>query len=191
MFRIALLAFSFSILAALPSAYAAPRSVDARDFDVCGVTRGMDWDQALAAAAKHFKIAPSEFEFINPLIFFYKKDGTELWVHFVEREPGDKARPLVVTRIEYRIPWTEENEAAMKEAALAKYGVPSHASWNNDDMTWCIKPPHCSGQAYLSFRSKLLGVGAASSSAIMLDDPAWREALIKRDEDAKARKPNF
>lgn len=194
MLRTALLV-SALMLVVLPPAYAAsPRSVDPRDFDIAGVKTGMDWNQALTAAAKHLQVAPSAFSLglskthttgaKLPGWFSYEKDGVKLVVYFEERVPFDKARPQVVDRIIYEIPDSKANRAAMEKAVLAKYGVPSNSPY--DPWLWCARPQPmraCENQAELKYWQ--------GGVQMTLSDPAWGDALQKIREDSKARKPNF
>ncbi len=63
----------------------------------------------------------------------YENNGTRMQVTFEPRIPYNKSNPMAATLISYEIPWTKDNENAMKEAALAKYGqVSARAStWLN------------------------------------------------------------
>lgn len=62
MLKATLLAIGIVVFPIASTADAAQRSVDARNLNVAGVKIGMDWDQALAAAAEHFHAAPSDFK---------------------------------------------------------------------------------------------------------------------------------
>ncbi|MCL2590855.1 MAG: hypothetical protein FWD67_08270 [Betaproteobacteria bacterium] len=160
--RMILLMFSAGILA-LPSAYA-------DDFDIAGVRIGMDYDQAQAAAAKHLKAALSEFKpgFGNftssvsdsdrrikavtgakhPSFFTYDKNKVKLTIDFEPRVPFNKAHPLTVVKVTYEIPRSEENNAAMEKAALAKYGEPTSAM--GKIFKWCAKPNKLTRECVMS-----------------------------------------
>jgi len=194
------LVFVVSILV-LSSAYAGKmRSVDPRTFDICGVKIGMDYDQALAAVAQHFRVARSEIKPYSwlsensitgtkfPGGFAYEKGGVRLHVRFVPRIPLDKVRPLVVHRVFYGIPDTQENRAAMRNAAVAKYGTPSSDVF--EAIEWCtdhnlvMKTCH-PYQAIL----RITGI------SMELHDPelerVWEEAEKKYLDSLKVTKPNF
>ena len=211
--------FTFVVgISVFVSAHAAPpRSVDVRDFDIAGVKTGMDFDQAVAAAANHLQIALNEIkpcpprdDRVNktrvPCCFRYRKDGVDLFVEFRGRVPVDKARPLVVWRVNYRQPLSQQNQEAMAKAALAKYGEPS---WlrpvdNTQDgptkqMFWCAKPGSLPHYACAQEKQASLELGWTT---LTLTDWAWVEAedkfiedlgkaKKKAFEDSNARKPSF
>ena len=107
---------------------AQPRSVDARTLDIAGVRTGMSYDEALAAAASHFKVAPGQFKpdplpSENPVThtklpdyFTYEQGGMRFAVYFEGRVPVDKRRPLAVSMVRYELPWSQQNSQAMAEA---------------------------------------------------------------------------
>lgn len=201
--KITLSVLSLCIFSIVSLAQAEPRSVDARDFDIAGVKTGMDWNEALAAAAKHFQASPSDFKPENypnkdsyvalitgvnhPRYFSYKKDGVEFIVHFVARVPVDKARPLAVYQIKYEIPYSQANSAEMKKAALAKYGEQSNAP-NDLPMEWCAKPSPNTG----------IGCGIDNDAVLELSqvgmeliDMSWHHEQQKFIDGMKTTKPNF
>lgn len=158
----------------------------------------MDYDEALAAVASHFKVAPSQikpeaFPRENivtrtklPSYFTFEKDGVKVAVHFEGRVPVDKAHPLAAWMVIYEVPWSQQNSSAMAEAALQKYGVQSNAP-NKLPLQWCANPSPNPGMG--------CGIGEAklelSQVRLQLTDPAWQNARIKFVEDSKATKPSF
>ena len=75
------------------------RSVNARNYEIAGVKIGMGWEQALAAAAKHFHVSSDEFNTASDkTAFMYKKGDSNLAVYFVQQE---SARPPMVAYISY------------------------------------------------------------------------------------------
>jgi len=184
--KTALLVFAVGIWA-IPSAYAGPRSVDVSDFDIAGVKTGMDYKEALAAAANHFQIAPSKIKKM-PDRLSYLKDGIQLNIDFVTRIPVDKEHPLVVRMVLYSIVSTDENIAAMKEAAVDKYGAPSGEGIQI--MMWCANPVtyenfegvFCPDQASL----KMYPYGS-----LVLADPSWEEALSIHNDALNTKTPNL
>ncbi|MGJ7523694.1 hypothetical protein ACSFA0_24680 [Variovorax sp. LT1P1] len=127
------------------------RSVDAQTLDVAGVKTGMDFEEAMAAAMKHFQVprnqmkpetSPGEGLVTHarlPRYFTYEKRGVKLIVHFEDRVPVDKARPMAASLVIYELPWSQENAKAMAEAALTKYGPNSNAPYDLP-MEWCAQP---------------------------------------------------
>jgi len=220
--RIILSAFLVSVL--LPSAYAQQRLVDPREFDIAGVKIGMDFDEARAAAAKYLKISPSEIRVHSPKpgetqyggfmrgveaitgakhpsSFFYEKDKVWLGVYFEPRLPADKTRPLAVFEVAYAIPHSKENEAAMKKAALAKYGEPTIDRISH--VSWCATPNKVAKMCmYINYPVLELRPGTSidpasfgAKTGIMLHDPTWakaREQFLQDLKDSKAKAtPNF
>jgi hypothetical protein len=175
------------------------RFVDARALDIADVKTGMDYDQALAAAANHFHVAPGQiksdpFPGENivthtklPAYFTYEKDGVKLTVHFEGRVPVDKAHPLVAWLIDYELPWTQQNSAEMARAAVAKYGKQSNAP-NNLPMQWCANPSPNPGMGCSIGQQATLELSQVS---MKLTDPAWQNARIKFVHDSQHTKPNF
>ena len=184
-------------LASLAQA-APPRSVDARTLDVAGVTTGMDYEQVAAALAGHFQVPVSEikadpFPSENivthtklPSTVSYKKDGTQVTVHFEGRVPVDPAHPLVAWLISYEVPWTPENAVQMAQAATAKYGLHSNAP-NTLPMQWCSHPNANTGIGCSAGEARL----ELSQVALSLTDPAWQAARIKFVQDRQAVRPKL
>ena len=196
-------------------AVAAGGPVDARTLDIGGVKTGMDYDQALAAAAAHFHVPPNritskgDFEqppstiatcrspcMGNPSIRYLGGDGEELWVHFVDRVPVDKAHPFVAYEIGYAIPYTPQNLAKMAEAAQAKYGVPTVSS-SLTGMQWCANPSpnpgiacNTAGVAGQPPRQAVLML-PTNQVILTLTDPTWQDALENSRRDGANTKPNL
>jgi hypothetical protein len=181
-------------------ASAEPRSVDARQFDVAGVKTGMDYNQALTVAADYLhaskeQFKPDKFPGVNvvtgkrdPGWFTYDSKGAKLTVFFKGRVPVDKARPLVVWRVQYEVPWSQDNSAAMIDAATQKYGTASNAP-NTLPMQWCGNPSQNTGMgcpkdmshAYLEL----------AQTALTLADPSWQQARINFVDAQKKVTPGF
>lgn len=191
------------IFAMVSPAAAAPHSVDARNLDIAGVKTGMDWNQALTAAAKHFQVSPDDFKLgprsgensyvfvitgLNiPSYFTYNKDGINFIVHFAARVPADMDRPLAVEQVHYELPWSQENSIEMGKAALTKYGEQSNAP-NILTMEWCANPSTNSGIG-CGFDNK--AVLRLTQTKLELLDSAWRDEQQKFIDGLKARKPGF
>jgi hypothetical protein len=167
------------------SAAKAPRAVDARNFDIAGIKTGMDWEQARAAMARHFQVAPDKFKKNSNL--HYEKNGVKLMVLFTKRVPVDAARPLAVSLIQYEVPWTDANNTAMKEAALTKYGAPTEESGY---LLWCVKPhPNTGGCSGAQMDGE--AVLHLHSNTLQLSARAWDRALREYEEKAKTTRPGF
>jgi len=177
---------------------ASPRSVDAHTLDVAGVKTGMDYDEVIAALARHFQVPPAEikpdpFPGENivthtrlPSTATYAKDGTRVTVHFEGRVPADPARPLVAWLVNYEIPFTPENATRMAQAAVEKYGTPSNAP-NTLPMQWCSHPSANTGIGCGGDEARL----ELSQVAMTLTDPAWQAARIRFVRDSQAVRPKL
>lgn len=197
--KVALMVSALYAAAVVPAHAGNQRSVDARTFDVAGVKTGMDFNEARAAAAKHFQVPENQIKagslYLNPVTntqlpntLSYDKNGVRFLIHFEGRVPKDPKRPLVASQIRYEIPWTSENKDAMGKAALAKYGKQSNYP-NDLVLEWCATPSSNSGigcpGALTEAVLKYSGVG------IELVDPAWINARIKFVDQLKSTKPGF
>ncbi|RZI76867.1 MAG: hypothetical protein EOP13_00560 [Pseudomonas sp.] len=180
-------------------AMSAPRSVDVREFDIAGVKTGMDFEQAVAAATQHYKIQRNDikvdpFPTVNlvtqtklPTYFTYEKDGVKLTVNFEGRVPLNPSHPLTVSMVSYELPWSQQNSAAMANAARDKYGEHSNAP-NNLPMQWCEKPSSNPGMGCARGDQAVLEL---SQVRMTLTDPAWQKARISFMNDSQKRKPSF
>lgn len=194
---LALLAGASMLCAAQPRQ--AFRSVDATTLDVAGVKTGMDFEEAMAAAMKHFQAPRSQFkpepsprerlasQAKLPTYFTYEKNGVKLGVYFEDRIPLDKARPMVVFKVVYELPWSQENSKAMAEAALTKYGQQSNAPYDLP-MSWCSQPNKMQSGACSDTTEAVLKLSQVN---LDLTDPAWTRARINFVDSMKARKPSF
>jgi len=193
-------AFAVSVPVSLSAHAASPEwhSVDASGFDIAEVKLGMDYDQALAAAAKHFQIPLEQFKVrcgTNPVTrtklpraFSYEADGNRLTVYLKVRIPADDAQnltpsDLVVSEIQYRLGAKDVDQAALKNAVLDRYSAQSYVDSENG-LHWCAEhlfgkcDPH---QIELTFRN----------SSLDLKDPSYEAAIRKYREDAKASATNL
>lgn len=196
---LALTLFWFLGIVFVPPAYAnGPRTVDAKSLDIAGVKTGMDLDEALKAVAAHFNVDANTLrrsavttndsltERRRPMFFWYENHGEKLTVYLITRIPLDPVRPLAVWQVQYELPWTLDNKAAMEQAARAKYGTPSNDPARMS-LQWCDSP------------SRNIGVGCMSADAVLklsdvnltLFDRAWSTAFDQYLRDQQARKPNL
>lgn len=197
--KAALLISALNALAIVPAHAEPPRSVDARAFDIAGVKTGMDYDEAVAAAAKNFNVGKNEikagYPSLNPvtntktpLNFSYEKDGVKLLVHFEPRVPVDKQRPLAVSQVSYEMPWTPANKDAMAQAVVEKYGKQSNFP-NKLNLEWCQKPsPNPGMGCSIDMEQAVLKYSGVS---VQLYDPVWSQARINFVNQSNARKPSF
>ncbi|GKW14997.1 hypothetical protein BSK71_12435 [Pectobacterium actinidiae] len=185
----------------VPPAYSAPavRSVDVTSFDVGGVKTGMSVEEARAAMQKNFGVSADKIRasksmksqyatliYGSPQIqdLVYENNGTRMQVSFEPRVPLNQSNSMAASLITYEIPWTKENETAMKEAAIAKYGPISSGGMNP---IWCKKPLPTSGMGCEPDTAQL----TVGSTTVRLFDPAWQNATSKYMDQQKATKPQF
>lgn len=191
-------AFLTAVLVMPLASAASPRSVDPLTLDIAGVKTGMSYDEALAAAAAHFRVPASAFRAERyprenlvtrtklPSTFTYEKDGVTFQVHFEGRVPVDKARPLAASLIIYEVRWSAQNAQEMEKAALAKYGEQSNAP-NKLPLAWCKNPSPNPGIGCSSGEANL----TLSQVKMQLSDPSWTFARIKYIEASQSVKPAF
>lgn len=194
-----------AILMALPcivspaSAAQPVHAVDVKSFDVGGVKTGMSVEQARAAMQKNFGVSADKIEASksaayqvatkitgSPQVMYlvYENNGTRMQVSFEPRVPYDKSNPMAAALISYEIPWTSDNAASMKEAALAKYGP---VSAPDTYPIWCEKPLPGTGMGCEPGTAEL----KVASTKLTLIDPAWQNARIKFMDQQNATKPQF
>lgn len=158
----------------------------------------MDYDQAVAALAQHFQVAPSAIKpdpalgenIVThtklPTYVRFEGGGTQVTVHFEGRVPVDPAHPLVAWLISYEVPWTPQNAEQMEQAALAKYGTQSNQP-TKLPMHWCSRPSVNPGIGCSAGEARL----ELSQVAMTLTDPAWQVARIKFVQERQAVRPNL
>ncbi len=128
----------------------AANSVDVTSFDVAGVKTGMSFEEASAHLADYFKVSPGTLvagktvenlvtKTALPNSLEYRKGDAVVRVSFVGRVPADSHRPLVVSNITYRLPFSKENADEMTRLAREKYGEPS-TSMDQLPLQWCENP---------------------------------------------------
>lgn len=167
------------------SAIAAPRRVDVSEFDIAGIRLGMTPEEAKSAAKAHFGVddsAISESKYPpadavtgekTPFVFTVKSGEHTLTVNHVTDVLRDNAPARAVWSIRYEVPYSRDNTAAMREAALQKYGENSNAP-NDLPMHWCKTPNAHMGGVCDSFSEAKLELG---QNRIHLVDPRYLEAV--------------
>ena len=166
-----------------------PRSVDVSNFDVAGVKTGMDYNEAVEAAAKYFKIDPCLIKPGGGILvntnhsrsFSYEKDEAVLTVDLITRIPVDKKRPGVVYKVSFKMPQSRENAAAMKKAALTKYGEPSGEGMVGAIM-WCANPVFAANGKNVSCREQAALM--LTFAYLELRDPSWEKAAAASVTDS-------
>ncbi|MDU3756560.1 MAG: hypothetical protein E7G34_24235 [Klebsiella pneumoniae] len=170
-----------------------------KSFDVGGVKTGMSVEQARAAMAKNFSVSADNITATKSgtghvaytvtgseqvLYLVYENQGTRMQVSFEPRIPFDRSNPMAAALITYEIPWTKDNETAMKDAALTKYGTVSAAGMYP---LWCEKPLPGTGMGCAPDSARLEVAG----TKITLTDPAWQAARISYMNHQNATRPQF
>jgi hypothetical protein len=192
-----------------------PRFVDVGTFDIAGVRLGMGYEEAVAAAAKHFQVPVKEIKAATrtgKLVETRLKDGTavsknevtqtmlpESFWYFSKGEHD--TRMTLSVSFSARIPVDKaqplavdyieytitgtNSERALREAVLNKYGAPTIESPLSGVM-WCADSP-------LRRRHDTCPSDNASlellGSILKLRDPSYGAAIKKYLYELKAMKP--
>lgn len=167
-------------------------AVDVTTFDIGGVKLGMSPAEAKAAlqakcARDHGKFNVTTVLTDNPYLrgksyaqyMHCVATGSETTVSLLAIPPG----PVVVNRVNYRMPWSVENEKALKESAQAKYGEPTNIIQMDSVPEWCNDPrptwkggPACNATPGPSLR--------VVRSELILIDPRY-DKQVSDDRQAK------
>lgn len=186
-------------LALAANTNAAPRSVDVTAFDVAGVKLGMTPEDAKAALKAAFgvgdeAIVDSKFNLPDPVTgekvadsFTLKSGNHSILVHHATNLLDGKQPARAVWSIHYEMPYSEENVAAMREAALAKYGENSNAP-NNLPMHWCEHPHDNTGIGCNRLDEPSLKL---AQTHIEFTDPRYRQAIHDWQSKQKIDKPKL
>ena len=127
-------------------AQAAP--VDASRFDILGVRLGMPQNEALTTLLSALGLDSTAVQWKRN-VFTGKNDYTECTVEhgsgtyelsFFEAGAKGNRAAMIVKYVRYTIPDSPENRAALRKAAIAKYGPPSYAAYPKNSAEWCLKP---------------------------------------------------
>lgn len=184
---------------ALGAACAAPRSVDVTAFDVAGVKLGMTPEAAKAALKAAFNvddaaIVDSKYNSPDPVTgekvpdsFSLETGNHKILVHHATNLLDGKQPARAVWEIRYEMPYSEENVAAMREAALAKYGENSNAP-NDLPMHWCEHPHDNTGMGCNRLDEPKLEL---AQTHIKFTDPRYRQAIIDWQSKQKSDTPKL
>lgn len=174
-------------------------AVDVTAFDIGGVKLGMNPTEAKAAlqakcARDHGKFDVTTVLTDNPYVrgksypqyMHCVASGSETTVSMLAIPPG----AIVVDRINYKMPWSEENEKALKESALGKYGEPTNIIQMDSAPEWCNDPrptwkggPACNGTPGPSLR--------VVRSELILLDPRYRQQVWDDRKKKETVKPSL
>ena len=95
---------------------------------------------------------------------------------------------MVVSAIEYTIPWSAENDKSIKQAVIKKYGPPSNGTLGVQ-YEYCSEPSSNIGIGCSFSRGKpILTVG---QTGMKLEDPKYRDAFVAYLNKQKETTPNF
>ncbi len=191
--------FGISALLVVNVCTAAPRAVDAEQFDVAGVKLGMTPEAAASALAGKLDIDkrsiifdkfPQQNSVTNskePKYFTAKKSGASITVYFEPNVPYNPKSKMAVSMIIYKQPWTPDNVAAMKQMAIEKYGQPSNGTVGMS-YQWCLQPHSNPGFGCSEFRGPKLEL---SGTKLQLEDFRYRQAVIDHMNKSSNSKPAF
>lgn len=191
-----LTASAIAILLTCTPALAQQRT-DASKFDIAGVQLGMSFNEAKQAAVTHFTPSSSGIYIdptkrknqitgkAEPQYFVMSKGNEKLSVYFTPAP--EKSGALVAHQIKYEIPWTQQNEEAMRASALRKYGTQSNHP-NGISLDWCIDPSSNLGIGCSMSKGPNLKV---SSTNIQLIDPSILDRYQRWLSDQQSIAPSF
>jgi hypothetical protein len=179
--------------------FAAPRAVDAGEFDIAGVKLGMTPKAAVEAITSKLGVTQDEIKYqkyprenlitqtIEPGYFTVEKDGATVTVHMTPKVPHDTDNPMLVSSVIYKQKWTSENAKAIKDMALQKYGEPSNGTVSYKSQ-WCSKPHSNPGFGCSDFKGPILELSGVSLS---LKNYQYNQAVIDFMNKKKTSKPVF
>lgn len=188
-----------SALLAASVCAAAPRVVDAEQFDIAGVKLGMTPEAAATAITGKLGIDKRSIEFDKfpqqntvtnskePKYFTARTSGASITVHFEPNVPYNPKNKMAVSMIIYEQPWTPDNVAAMKQMAIEKYGLPSNGTVGVS-YQWCLQPHSNPGFGCSEFRGPKLEL---SGTKLQLENSRYRQAVIDHMNKNASSKPAF
>jgi hypothetical protein len=198
------LSFCLCIFATTICSAATPTAYEVKDFEVSGVKLGMTTAQAVDAVITKYKIDKSQIYFDKPLpgfpnavtnkpesgYFYVDIDSTKrVQVDLVAKIPPDKLNPMIVVKVNYRMPDTPANKKMMQAAAFEKYGEPTDKSLGL--MTWCTKPAqHGYGCLQINGQQQGFELGLGGTQ-LDLRDGTYRKKYDDHVDKLKSSKPTF
>ncbi len=190
----------FLLLASNSFAQDLPKSVDVSDFDISGVKLGMSLDEAVNAIKEKYNISDSQIKKSSGLNQVTNESGIQLLsfvigksittVRFEPSVPHDPKRKMLVSWIQYTMPWSSENVKSMEAAVLEKYGPSSYGHFNiiHSLRRWCAKPNRNPGfGCELKSGARLEYAGVT----ITLDDFTYKQNVIEYMDSKLKTKPSF
>ena len=178
---------------------AAPRSVDAEQFDIAGIKLGMSPQAAVAAISTRLKIEKSTIQFEKypqknivtnskePKYFTAKTSGASVTAYFEPAIPYNPQSKMIVSMVIYEQPWTPENVSAMNKMAIEKYGQPSNGT-TGVSYQWCLQPHSNPGFGCSEYRGPKLEL---SGTKLQLEDFKYHQAFIDYMNKNSSSKPTF
>ena len=187
-----------AVLFGSAAAAAAGKPVDVSAVAIGGVKLGMSHQEAIRAAAAHFKVDPDQIKpdklptdkaatgATMPMSFSYASRTETLRVSVVSRTPYDRERPTSVTQITYeRKGESPEVSQSVRDAAVARYGEPTSGKTGKgaEAYAWCAHP----GEMGCAKASG--AVLTATGSMLTLRDRGYEERARQADKGDTVRKP--
>ncbi|OZI35392.1 hypothetical protein CEG14_09870 [Bordetella genomosp. 1] len=132
------------------AAWAEGPRTDLRGYSLGGVRLGMGYQEAMQAAAGHFRVpveslqpgpTPSQNPGAGsqvPMAFTYTRGDEVLRVAAVKRVPPSPSNPTAVTQISYEIKGDDPARARLREGAVRQFGQP--VTRHGDTWIWCDAP---------------------------------------------------
>lgn len=174
---------------------------DVTSFDIAGVRLGMSLEEAQAALSAKYpngemgkvEMTGSPFDYATkiPNILRLKDGNQSVTVYFSTNTLHDKQNDIVVSRIIYSLPRSDENLSALQTAAKEKYG---EATLGGDSSfwRWCQHPEKVVSYECPSHKApSLLLSSLMSYVSLDLNNPEYTAAEKKALEAAKTTKPSI
>ena len=166
---------------------------DVAQFDIAGMKLGMTEQEIKAAIKTSLEMSDGDVtkeEEKKDKEIQWKKGNHKVKVHFIPDAWHDKMNVLVADRIEYGLPYTEENVKMLKDSAVQKYGVPSSDSigsirWCTSTASWdiCRNGKDAELNLYYDYTVGILHLA--------LDDARYFNAIRKAIDKTKTEKPKI
>ena len=166
---------------------------DVAQFDIAGMKLGMTEQEIKAAIKTSLEMSDGDVtkeEGKKDKEIQWKKGNHKVKVHFIPDAWHDKMDVLVADRIEYGLPYTEENVKMLKDSAVQKYGVPSSDSVGS--ALWCTSTSdwdtcrHGKEAELNLYSDHTVGILHLS-----LDDARYFNAIRKAIDKTKIEKPKI
>lgn len=174
---------------------------DVTQFDVAGVRLGMSVEEAQAALAAKYpngemgklETGGSPFDYKTKIAKSLRlKDGKQsVNVYFSTDTLNGKRDSIVVSRIMYSLPRTDENLAALQAAAKEKYGEPTLGGSDSNYWRWCQEPEKVFAYECSSHKKPTLTLASMMDTHLDLQNPEYKQAERDALEAEKNTKPSI